>query len=149
MDCVILLRFFFIFCLLTVFIIYFARPSFKKYLEAGIITEQKITKREQDDWPSLTICKFNNKSAMGWKDRTHFGDREGESWIDHFCGELKTIDDALACFQKGTFSLVETVINGTFKHELIKKQIDLNNSFWIEDVTEATYYGKTIADTKI
>ena len=138
------LRLAFIACLLVVFINYFALPSVTKYLDAGVIREESFTRRTSGDWPSLTICRYDKESTMGWKNRRHFGERGDESWIDQFCGEPNTIDEAFSCFQKGTFSLSETVINGTLNDGSTNVLFKANHFYWREDLTESTYYGKIL-----
>ena len=139
------MRYGIIICLFISFVFLFALPSFKKYMEAGVITEKSWTSLHPTDWPFLTLCKYHNETFIGWKNThvTNYYVNYSWSWADQFCEEAKSIEDALACLHKETFNLSEKIIKGTIGGSNVSGiLVNKDNSFWSEDLTQANYLGK-------
>ena len=142
----ILMRFGIITSLFIIFSYNFAWPSFKKYMEAGVITEKSWRSQEATDWPSLTFCRYDNATGLGWKNTTHVYSKEANyswTWTEQFCEEAKTIDETLACIHKETYNLSEKIVEGVIEGKNVSDiLVNKDSAVWSEDLTQAPYLGK-------
>ena len=125
------LRLIFIVGLFTLFLLKFALPSINNYLDAGVIIEKSSARREDKDSPAITFCALNNMQ-IGWKNQTNGAE------VYQLKSNWKTVEEAVACFNDGTFYIAETI--GDVQDEL-SNSIKTDNDLWIEDVTGGIFKG--------
>ena len=125
------LRLIFIAGLFTLFLIKFAWPSFKIYLNEGVIIEKSSARSQTEDSPSITCCVLSNRTDRGW--RTEQLNESGKHWVDINCNSPDTVDDASAFLDNGTFNLNETIL-GSISPFL--NFIPTNNKLWIGAVVD-------------
>ena len=86
------LKLFFIAGLFTIYVNKFAWPSFKTYMDAGIIVEKSSVKREIEDSPAITFCAMKDEN-FGWKKTKKFD--EWKPWLDIYCKNRTNIKDTI------------------------------------------------------
>ena len=124
----------FIAMLVSVFIIKFAMPSFNKFREAGVIVERHSIRREHRDTPTITFCAVNAK-YMGWKnDSIRLADIF-YPWR-RICNNASTVEAAMACINKKTFNLTETINSHHDQIGMTRDMaLDMSKEVWTNYVT--------------
>ena len=122
----------------------FAWPSFKIYLNEGVIIEKGSARSQTEDSPAITFCALSKGTDRGWK--TEPQNQSGKHWVEINCNSTDKVHDAVACLDNGTFNLTETII-GSLSPFL--NFIQTNNELWIEDVTEPFIRGVFKYKTKL
>ena len=124
-------------CLFFVFLYKFGLPSYRRYSAGGVITETSWEKRKNTDWPAITFCPLRQDTLHGWRNNASEVEDIYKTWTDRFCSEAESMEDALECLHRGTFSLNETILNTNESW----KYLGTDNQFWRWDLTDITRHG--------
>ena len=132
-----LLKLFFILTLLSLYGVYFCRPSFAKFFEKAIQITSKSVPLTSQDIPAITICPHRGFPA--WK--TTIPNPIGWSPYEELSGKNVSSDDLMKYINNNTFELNETLEHlgkeNTTSAEV--ETIPIDN--WPNDITY-TFMGK-------
>ena len=93
-------------------LIFFGLPALKVFQDSGVSVEERMETGTSLPAPAVTLCPFE-VNFSGWRNRS--GSRQPHyltSWDVH-CHEAESTQDFVTCVEQKTFTLGETLSNGS------------------------------------
>ena len=89
--------------------------------------------RKYNDTPAITFCVLN-EGPFGWKNVSKKLNLN-ISWVEVYCGNRRTVAEALQCLDEQTYNLTETIASyPTHGHDLF---LDMEQQVWTDDASSS------------